>query len=224
MGDTSDATARDVRISKAMSKLLRHSAIKEGIPIDAEGWVPIQSVLNHSRLRSNHTSLIDLQRVVAQCKKQRFRIENDKIRANQGHLISAVLTAGLVLLTLESAPSEIYHGTYVSKLPQIINSGGLSRMTRNQIHFTLPQVAPLLGVRHNVNTLIYVNIKKCMERGMQFYKSENDVILCAGDSLGKISLDCFEKVVDSEGNPINWTQYSKTPDQESLATSGRGAK
>lgn len=207
MSDVSDAAARDVKISKAMSRLLRHSAIKEGIPIDAEGWVPILNVLNHPRLKSYRTSLTDLQRVVAQCKKQRFRIENDKIRANQGHLIAEVLTAGLVLLTPESMPSEVYHGTYASKLPIIVKSGGLSRMKRNQIHFTLPQVAPLLGVRHNVNTLIYVNIKKCMERGMQFYKSENDVILCAGDSLGIISVDCFDKVIDSKGISIDWGQH-----------------
>ena len=34
----------DVRLSKALSKLLRHDLIKEGLQPDGEGFVPLQQV------------------------------------------------------------------------------------------------------------------------------------------------------------------------------------
>ena len=43
---------RPVQISKALSRLLRHSAAQEGIPIDNSGWVRCDRVLNWGRLRS----------------------------------------------------------------------------------------------------------------------------------------------------------------------------
>lgn len=79
----------DVWLSKTLSKLLRHDAIKEGLSISPEGFVPVSELLQHRFLQSKCT-LKDVQRVVDGNDKQRFTLRRNpegiwEIRANQGH-------------------------------------------------------------------------------------------------------------------------------------------
>lgn len=84
----------DVQISKTLSWLLRHGAIKEGIPINSEGFVNVQYLLNHRSL-GGKCSVDDIKRVVAENNKQRFAVRylNNQlqIRANQGHSVKVLL-------------------------------------------------------------------------------------------------------------------------------------
>lgn len=41
----------DVAVSKAMSKILRHGAVEEGLTIDPSGYVPMEEVLQYLRQR-----------------------------------------------------------------------------------------------------------------------------------------------------------------------------
>lgn len=206
---TQDPASRDVSISRALSKILRHSAVKDKIPIDEEGWVDIQDTLSHPRLKSLRVTHQDISRVVNNCKKQRFKVQGSRIRANQGHLIPTVLTTSLKLLTPETIPLVIYHGTYLKKLPLIFTSGGLSRMTRNQIHFTLPSLSQILGIRGNVDALIYINVEKCLIHGLEFFSSDNEVILCPGNEQGIVPTELFDKIMDREGKVLDMSLYQK---------------
>ena len=87
----------------------------------------------------------------------------------------------------ELSQLRIYHGTYRTKLPLIKSSGGLSKMNRNHIHFTCEQYSTCSGIRYNANVLIYINASKCIEHGIVFYKSLNNVILTSGNKDGKLS-------------------------------------
>jgi len=84
-----------VRLSKALSWLLRHNAEKEGFVFLEGGFLPVQEVLKHKRFRGGGYKLEDVQAVVAECPKQRFSLKTSQegvllIRANQGHSISTV--------------------------------------------------------------------------------------------------------------------------------------
>merc|ERR1719436_538464 len=58
------------------------------------------------------------------------------IRANQGHTMRVVQDSKLLELILSSADIPYcVHGTYLFAWEQILDTGGLSRMTRNHIHF-----------------------------------------------------------------------------------------
>jgi len=46
-----------VRISKALTYLLRHGAEKEGLPMRSDGYVPVEAILNHKNLKNLQVGL-----------------------------------------------------------------------------------------------------------------------------------------------------------------------
>lgn len=168
---------RQVRISKSLLYLLRHGAVKEKLDIDENGYIQVSKLLNHNRLKCNHTTLDDIKAVVETNNKKRFdlKFENDQyyICATQGHSIN-ISDNNLTKLQLDEIP-DIFHGTYQSKL-QSIKLMGLSKMNRNHIHLT----NDLNYIRPSANLLIYIDVKKCVQDGMVFYKSKNNVYLTEG--------------------------------------------
>lgn len=199
---SSDSGKRDMMISKALSYLLRHGAIKEKLEIDALGYVKVDQILKNNRLKTHKTTLHDILRVVENNNKKRFSLmqKDDElyICASQGHSIKGISDATVKRFDRNTIPSIIYHGTYLNILPQIIYSGGLNKMSRNHIHFTTP--GAISGVRHNVNILIYLDVEKCLDRGINFLESSNGAILSPGDENGYISWQLFDKVIDTKRN------------------------
>jgi hypothetical protein len=83
-----------VRLSKALSWLLRHNAVSQGIAIRPDGYVKLTAVLGHPKFKD--FTLDDIVHVVDSNEKKRFEIledaqgEKEYIRAVQGHSITAV--------------------------------------------------------------------------------------------------------------------------------------
>jgi putative RNA 2'-phosphotransferase len=76
---------RLVKLSKRMSKALRHDPARAGLTLEAAGWVPVDVILAALRI-----TRADLDEVVAGNDKQRFAVECgadgvERVRANQGH-------------------------------------------------------------------------------------------------------------------------------------------
>lgn len=187
---------RDVQISKTLSYLLRHGAVKENLPIDAQGWIELGKLLNHNRLKTHKATVQDIERVVADNAKQRFSLKTVDgtvfICANQGHTLASV-TPDLELLTTDTMPANVYHGTFKQKLP-LIESVGLSRMNRNHIHFTSDAEWSKLGIRQSCTVLIYIDTAKLLRDGYRLYRSRNGVILCAGNDEGIIPCSYFSRI------------------------------
>src|SRR5215204_6297485 len=100
---------RLVKVSKRMSRALRHDPGRAGLVLDAAGWVPVEALLEAMAL-----SRAELDDVVAGNDKRRFAIEVgpdgvERIRASQGHSIEVDL--GLVPVT---PPALLFHGTNAS--------------------------------------------------------------------------------------------------------------
>jgi len=51
------------------------------------------------------------------------------------------------------------------------------------------------GMRKNCNVFIYVDLKKALEDGFSFFRSQNGVILSPGNDRGILPIRYFEKVV-----------------------------
>ncbi|KAI5926612.1 hypothetical protein F4810DRAFT_707700 [Camillea tinctor] len=141
---------REVLISKALSKLLRHAAHEAGIQLDDEGFAPLDKVMQWPRLRSLNPTLSEIRQSVADNAKQRFTLkpspgaevgEDDPrhwlIRANQGHSIELASEALHTPITLAAAnvPDVVVHGTYFAFWPAIEEAGELRRMGRQHVHF-----------------------------------------------------------------------------------------
>ncbi|RFU79942.1 trna 2`-phosphotransferase [Trichoderma arundinaceum] len=209
---------REVQVSKALSKLLRHQAGNAGIKLDEEGFAALDEVLNWGPIRSLKVTLAEIKNVVASNEKQRFTMklktsismepsspEDDDaapshylIRANQGHSIKIESAALLEPVTLEvgNVPPRVLHGTYFAFWPIIEESGGLKVMRRNHIHCSTgtPEEGVLSGMREDAELVIEIDVEKSLQEGIQWWKSDNGVLLTEGGEDGLLSTRFFKKV------------------------------
>lgn len=178
-----------VKLSKALSWLLRHGAEQEGIAIDSAGYVLLDDALHCRRLRGY--SVKQVEGVVNGNDKQRFHLKEEGrrkyIRANQGHSIASVREDALLTRLDDSFAElcpEVYHGTYRRFWSAIEASGGLSRMSRNHIHLAveLPERGGVVsGMRGSCDLIVTVDMRNAgIWQDMEFYKSDNGVILTSG--------------------------------------------
>lgn len=86
----------DVKLSKALSYLLRHGAIEEGLKMNAAGYVKLDDVMKYLKEKKGYKNLHfkDIQAVVDTNDKKRFELNEEGkhicIRATQGHSIKEV--------------------------------------------------------------------------------------------------------------------------------------
>ncbi|CAG8959148.1 hypothetical protein HYFRA_00013011 [Hymenoscyphus fraxineus] len=210
---------REMEVSKALSKLLRHHAEEAGVKLDNEGFARLDQVLTWSRLKSLQVTFPEILTAVNDNAKNRFSMKPNPtlspppeatstepsdwvIRANQGHSIAINSEALLkpITLTSENIPEIVIHGTYFAFYQAILESGGLKKMGRTHIHFStgLPddEVKVISGMRGDAELLIYIDIKKSLEDGKTlWWISENGVVLTEGDENGVLSTKYWKKVV-----------------------------
>ena len=94
-------------------------------------------------------------------------------------------------------------------------------MTRNHIHLardvpgssvisgrctllitTYPTHANKTGMRKSSQILIFVNVQKALDAGIQFYLSANGVVLTEGDGSGFLSTEFFQRVENADRTPV----------------------
>lgn len=132
------------------------------------------------------------------------------IKATQGHTIKINQNTALTKLTSQDIFThypKIVHGTYKKSI-DVIQKTGLSKMDRNHIHFTASDQVDgqhiISGFRKNCEILIYLDVEKICQaidqNQLEFFISENRVILSPGNAEGYILPEFFEKVVDRTRN------------------------
>lgn len=119
---------------------------------------------------------------------------------------SAYLTP-ITLADPQTLPETVVHGTFYAAWERILASGGLKPMGRVHVHFaTGPRLEDVLvlgngearsdgvevpsrakktdvvisGMRADAQILIYVDIRRALEAGVEFWRSENGVVLTEG--------------------------------------------
>ena len=207
---------REEYLSRNLSSLLRHRAQKEGLPIDGQGWVPLDAVQNFMNRRAKRrVEEIEFRIAVRDNAKKRFAIREGPpcmIRANQGHTLRGI-DPDLVEVDVEAVRFAIHCTYYVPWLQ--IKVSGLNRMDRNHIHFVQhhPGEAVRSGFRGNCEVLIWVDMVKAKAKGIRFFKSENGVILSEGLD-GVISTEFFSMVESKAGRLMDWSNKGpETPEQ-----------
>ncbi|XP_046816224.1 tRNA 2'-phosphotransferase 1 [Vespa crabro] len=180
-----------IRLSKKLSYLLRHGAIREGLSIRTDGFSPIDQLLSE---KLQGYTLEDIKKVVETNDKKRFILRenngNWEIKATQGHSINNI--NNLSLKQLDHVDFDIIHGTYYRNW-ESIKLKGLSRMRRNHIHFS-KGLNFICGLRKSAEIYICIDFEKAKREGLKFFESENEIILCAGNDEGIIERKYFLKV------------------------------
>lgn len=161
----------EYQLSQLLSLILRHNPEKYNVNLDDYGYAYIDEIVNSLKLTGIDISSTDIRNVVIKSDKQRFKIVENKIKANQGHSIEVKLEE-----KSQIPPNILYHGTKL-KLKDIIFKQGLLRMERNFVHTYKDYYRSFItGNRTTTLSIVLeINAKQMYDDGYEFYKSDNDV-------------------------------------------------
>jgi putative RNA 2'-phosphotransferase len=165
---------RLVRISKYLSKHLRHAPERIGLTLAIGGWVNVDDLLSACAAHQFPITRAELEEVVATSDKQRFSFDETKtrIRANQGHSVDVDLE-----LQPQIPPDVLYHGTSEQSVPAILQSG-LLKMSRHHVHLSKDvETARKVGMRHGRPVILAIAATAVQQAGFTFYCSDNGVWL-----------------------------------------------
>lgn len=163
-----------VRLSKFLSKHLRHQPEKIGLIPEPGGWVNVDDLLRACAAAGNPISRQMLEEVVEHNDKKRFAFDEsgERIRAQQGHSINVDLQ-----LEPSEPPDVLYHGTARQNVDAILQSG-LLKMRRHHVHLSANvETAIRVGSRHGKPVIFTVNTAAMSTEGWTFYRSGNGVWL-----------------------------------------------
>ncbi|WP_066382478.1 RNA 2'-phosphotransferase [Anabaena sp. CA = ATCC 33047] len=166
--------SREIKISKFLSKHLRHTPELLKLSLTAGGWVEVDELLTACASHNFPISRTELEQVVKNSDKQRFSFDETgtKIRANQGHSVTVDLQ-----LKRQIPPDILYHGTGEKSVPAILQSGIL-KMSRHHVHLSQDiETARKVGIRHGSPVIFSVDAMVMYQAGFTFYCSENGVWL-----------------------------------------------
>ncbi|MCC5479678.1 RNA 2'-phosphotransferase [Streptomyces sp. NPDC059680] len=163
---------RTVKVSKYLSKHLRHQPERIGLTLDQGGWVEIDTLIAAAAAHGFPFTREELDHVVAANDKRRFAIEGSRIRASQGHSIEVEL--GLPPAT---PPPHLYHGTVARNL-DAIRAEGLRPMSRHDVHLSADrETATRVGARRGRPVVLTVDAGAMHRDGHVFRVSANGVWL-----------------------------------------------
>lgn len=161
-----------VKVSKYLSRHLRHDPDRIGIELDENGWVEVDELLKALERRNFHLTRAELETVVERNDKQRFALRDGKIRANQGHTVDVDLDLDPV-----APPRFLFHGTTAGFLDGI-REEGLKAMDRHDVHLSADrETAVKVGSRRGKPVVLTVDAARMAEEGHLFYRTENGVWL-----------------------------------------------
>ncbi|KAF8523003.1 KptA family-domain-containing protein [Gautieria morchelliformis] len=190
------------QVSRKLTYILRHNAIKQGIHMRKDGFVKVTELLALPYFHS--LDFMTLERVVAQDNKKRYTLLYEPetsgaesmwwIRANQGHSIETV-EIDMIPVTSPEQVIMAVHGTNKRAWERIAVEG-LSRMKRQHIHFAqgIPGSGVISGMRTTSQVYIHLNVPMALEAGLKLMISSNEVVCCPGDENGFVSPRFFRRV------------------------------
>lgn len=178
-----------VSLSKAMSKALRHRPERLGITLAADGSVELSTLIDALNRRGGWPRTIDehdIMQVVEHGSKQRFAVEDGRIRARYGHSVPLAIE-----YEQAAPPAVLYHGTSETSARSIM-AEGLLPMGRQVVHLSSDvETALAVGRRHGGRTVILqVDAKRAARDGIRFYRGNDDTWLA--DRLPSTYLQLLE--------------------------------
>ncbi|MFD5447025.1 RNA 2'-phosphotransferase [Streptomyces sp. NPDC127100] len=163
---------RTVRVSKYLSKHLRHQPDRIGLTLDEAGWVEIDALIAAAAAHGFRFTRQELDHVVATNDKRRFAVEGTRIRASQGHSVDVELG-----LPAAEPPAYLHHGT-VARALDAIRAEGLRPMNRNHVHLSPDrETATRVGARRGRPVVLSVDAAAMHRDGHVFHVSANGVWL-----------------------------------------------
>lgn len=203
--DGASQEERDKKISRLMTKMLRHSPEQFGLQLDPEnGSCDLSGLLAAVRSRTGYeqTTEEDIRGVVRRSDKQRFEISESPTGIENGYAPNAAAAAagsrdesfpaaavqpriraryghsfGRLSYPRGTPPDVLYHGTNRSVLPSI-REHGLLPMGREYVHLSADtHFAALAGRRRGKLVMLHLDTWAASEAGIVFYDAGSGVWL-----------------------------------------------
>jgi putative RNA 2'-phosphotransferase len=165
---------RRVKVSKYLSRHLRHQPERLGLTLGPGGWVDIDDLLTACRTHGFTLTRAELDDVVATNDKRRFTLDpsGTRIRAAQGHSVDVDLG-----LDPAEPPAVLFHGTGRASLPAILDQG-LRPMGRRHVHLSADEATAVdVGRRHGPPVVLTVDAGAMAAAGWTFSQADNGVWL-----------------------------------------------
>jgi putative RNA 2'-phosphotransferase len=166
--------AERTRISKYLSRHLRHAPQRLGLTLAKGGWVDVDRLVEACAKHGLMLWRSTLEEIVRTSDKQRFSFDETgtRIRANQGHSVDVDLE-----LEPREPPAILFHGTSEQNVRPILASG-LLKMGRHHVHLSADRdTAKRVGARHGKPVVLLVDAARMHADGGVFYRSDNGVWL-----------------------------------------------
>ena len=165
-----------VYISRKMSYSLRHNPEKYGLHLAQNGSVEMATflrVMNEMHHFDPPLTEAVIREVMAHADKQRYAIEDGRIRALYGHSFQIKVDHQEAL-----PPAVLYHGTARRFLDSIMEKG-LLPMGRQYVHMSADiDTAEQVGRRRdNLPVILLVDAKRAAVDGIKFYIGNDKVWL-----------------------------------------------
>ncbi len=167
-------SGRSVRMSKLLSRVLRHEPELAGVSLDAAGWTRVDELLAGLRRLGVELYVAELEAVAAGGSKRRFELSPDRtrIRARYGH--SVAIDAGY---PPADPPAVLYHGTPERNL-ESIRAGGISPMARRLVHLHEEvRAARSVGARRGRPIVLVVDAAGMAADGAVFHRLPDGIWL-----------------------------------------------
>ena len=159
------------KLSKFMSKILRHDPLKFGVNLKEDGTCTIRELVDAINSQPNWSDVTpeNIAQVVMNCPKQRYTINNGRIKANYGHSKTKIQYQST------KPPEFLYHGTN-KKVEELILNEGIKPMGRNYVHLSEGvEFATLAGKRRGELVILKIDAKNAYENGVNFFYDDNEV-------------------------------------------------
>ena len=155
------------RISRFLTYLLRHRPKDYPLVFDARGFVDWRDIVELVQERFYDVTEEQIEAVVSSPEKQRFELEDHKVRATYGHSFRIDLGGEAV-----EPPERLYCGA-ARDLAQSMLKNGLKPRDRQYVHLSVTaEEAESVARRHDpAPAIIVIDARAAQGEGVLFYQA-----------------------------------------------------
>lgn len=154
------------KLNKFMSLVLRHQAQEYQLKLDQSGFCSITDLLESAKLQPGlaHVHISDLYSIVTHAPKNRYEINEEKVRATYGHSQLKVRYKSV------QPPVFLYHGTNQVHVCSIL-SEGLLPQKRSYVHLSDSRETAYTFAKASKGETVIISIAAltAFEDGSSFY-------------------------------------------------------
>ena len=206
------------RISREMTRALRHGQDGAAQLMDQSGWIPVELLLGLPGFSRLGASVNDVEAILNSDQRvKRFLMERRSgqlcVSVRQGWSISSGVVPELALetVTAEQLPAFLFHGSYLEREDSIISSGVLCGAElaamgfgdRSLVHWSLCKPGrsdvrcQFRDLRFKRGTTIVVVVRPCVlqARGVSMFKSDQRSYQGGAVLTGSIKPNLIEQIL-----------------------------